>query len=181
MILVGSNEDPPFSHGLRIGVWLSLILAFGYAVLGGLVALGYQVWLLPGVPVNALPIARFAGMLPFGLLMALGPAVVLGTLTGGLIGELWEHIGRRVEGSVFALLGLALCALLVVGLHIVFKLKVDLTIPPVQLQPSEWMSDSLGLLVSYPFLLGLPSIVYILAGAWGSFVFWRSRQHERGQ
>lgn len=176
--MVDTLQSNSFSHGMRLGVKVSLFAAFAYAVLGVLYEVGLQIWLARVLGMDALPIARFAGMLPVGFAMAAGPAVILGMVTGGLIGELWEHVGRRIGGFAFALLGLALCALLVVGLHIAFGMRVDLTIPPIQPQPSEWLGDSLGLLASYLFLFGIPSIVYIMVGAWGSFFFWRARQKK---
>jgi len=174
--VVDTNKSNPFTHGMRLGVKVSLIAALAYAVLGVLYEVGLQIWLARVLGMDALPIARFAGMLPVGFLMAAGPAVILGMVTGGLIGELWEHVGRRVGAFAFALLGLALCALLVAGLHIAFGMRVDLTVPPIQPQPSEWLADSLGLLASYLFLFGIPSILYMLVGAGGSFCFWRERQ-----
>ena len=166
----------PVSYGMRLGARISLVLACLYALLGTLVEVLWQIRFMGDARIGMLPIARAAGMLPFGLLFALGPALAIGVLTGGLVGELWVRIGQRVNQRVFALLALVLCAGVAVGLHFIFGTQVDLTIPQVQPESSEWIADSLGMLVSYPFLQGIPSILYVLAGALGALYFWRACQ-----
>lgn len=132
-------------------------------------------WLLHDLRIWMLPITKFAGMFPFFILMALVPITFISTLTGGLIGELWMHIGQRLDGRVFALLGLILCMSIVVGFHVIYQISVNLFIPAV-LNDSDWYSDTVGLLVSYPFWVGVPSILYVVVGAWGSYFFWKVRQ-----
>jgi len=163
----------PITDGMRLGLKVSLTLAGAYAVLGIMFEVGRQSWLMQELRFTSLPLVRAAGMLPFGFLFALIPTLTLGTVTGGLIGELWRRIGWRANSRVFALLMLVLCALIAAGLHIVFRIEIDLTIPKPQLEGSEyWIIDGLGALISYPYLLGIPSILYVLAGAWCGYDFW---------
>lgn len=169
----------PVSEGMRMGLKASLILSGAYAILAVLIEIGRQIWLTQDLEFIMLPLVRVAGMLPFGYLFAIFPTVALGIITGGLIGELWKHIGRRVDGLVFALLALVLCAGIAVGLHITFGIRFDLTIPSMPLVESDWLMDGLGALVSYPFLMGIPSILYVLAGALGGYIFWRISMNKR--
>ena len=171
-----THRFSPVSYGMRLGVRISLSLACLYAFLGMLVEVVWQIRLVGDPHIGMLPIARAAGLLPFGLLFALGPSLAIGALTGGLIGELWMRIGQRINQWVFVLLALVLCAGLAAGLHLIFGIQVDLTIPQVHPESTEWLADSLGMLVSYPFLQGIPSILYVLAGALGALYFWRAYQ-----
>jgi len=171
------NKHPPVTDGMRLGFKTSLVLTCAYWILGILVEAARQMWLLRDLRVWILPIAKFPGMLPFYLIMGLMPIVFLSTLTGGLIGELWLHIGRRVGGRVFALLGLILCASIVVGFHAIYRIQVNFFIPAV-LNDSGWYSDTVGLLVSYPFWVGVPSLLFITAGTWGSYLFWKAHQRD---
>lgn len=171
------NKYSAITHGMRLGFNTSLVLTCAYWILGILVEAARQMWLLCDLRLWNLPIAKFPGMLPFYLIMGLMPILFLGTLTGGFIGELWLHIGRRVDGRVFALLGLILCASIVVGFHAIYRIQVNFFIPAV-VNDSSWYSDTVGLLVSYPFLVGAPSLLFITAGTWGSYLFWRAHQRD---
>jgi hypothetical protein len=97
--------------------------------------------------------------------------LLVGLVSGMLIGEIWQHIGIRVDGRVFAVACLMLCASLVTGIHLIYHVRFDFWIPTVILDDSAWFGDTMGLLLSYPFLLGVPSIIYMVAGAVGSHFF----------
>lgn len=170
-----TKKDPPVAYGMRLGFKASLILTFTYWILGIFVETGRQMWLLQDLRIWMLPIARFAGMLPYYFSMQLWPVVFLGVITGGLIGELWMNIGHRVQSRVFALLVSVMCASIVVGLHVIYRIPVNLFIPSV-LNDSAWYSDTVGILASYPFLMGVPSILYIMTGTLGSYLFWNVRR-----
>lgn len=172
-----TNRYPPVTLGMRLGFKTSLILTCAYWILGISVETGRQMWLLHEIQIWMLPVARFAGMLPFFFLIALVAIAFLGTLTGGLIGELWTRIGQRLDGRVFALLSLILCVSIVVGFHVIYQIQVNFFIPAV-LNDSGWYSDTVGLLVSYPFWVGVPSLLYLAAGAWGGYFFWKVQQGD---
>lgn len=171
--MLNMHQLSPVAHGMRLGVKLSLVLTSAYLASGLLILVGWQLWLTQALGITQLPILRFTGLLPFFFLLALVPALVLGALTGGLIGELWLRLGHRLGVRLFTLLGLVLCSVIILGLHSVYRIQVDTFIPAVQLTDSPWFSDAAGFLLSYPFLLGIPSVLYILAGTWGSYCFWR--------
>ena len=173
------NLFEPVTNGMRLGFRTSLTLSGAYAVLAVIAEIGRQTWLTHQSQLLMLPVVRVAGMLPFGYFFAIIPAVSLGIVTGGLVGELWKHIGRRTGSLSFALLILVLCSSIVVGLHVAFSVRVELSIPPLLPLDSGWLLDGLGALVSYPFLLGVPSILYVLAGALGGYKFWRIYQHSK--
>jgi hypothetical protein len=97
--------------------------------------------------------------------------LLVGLVSGMLIGEICQHIGIRVDGRVFAVVCLMLCASLVTGIHLIYHVRLDFWIPTVILDDSAWFGDTMGLLLSYPFLLGVPSIIYMVAGAVGSHFF----------
>lgn len=168
----------PVAHGMRLGLKAGLVLASVYALLGLFTEVGRQIWLTQDLRIMMLPIFRmgWAGLLPLYFLLSFGAALALGALTGGLIGDLWMRFGRRIDGRIFALTVLILCASIVVGLHAIFQVKIDLAIAPLLVDQNEWPSNSLGLLVSYPFSVGVPSILYVVAGAWGSYFFWRAHR-----
>lgn len=168
----------PAALGLRQGLRAGLGLAGVYALLGLAAEVGRQAWLTHELRLWRLPLFQmgWASLLPFYGLLPLGAALVLGAGTGALIGELWARLGRRLDGRVFALGMLIICALIAAGLHGVFQIRVDFTLAPLSAEQTEWPANSLGLLVSYPFWAGVPSLLYAAAGAWGSYTFWRARR-----
>lgn len=166
------NDFSPVMHGMRLGAKVSLIVANIYFIICTLIEVGRQIWLTHDQTVITLPFVKVAGFLPFYFLCLIYPVVVLGSLTGGIIGEFWACIGHRLGSRIFPLIALAFCLSVVVGFHLIFRIHVDFSIPTLQLDSNGFYMDSLGLLVSYPFLLGIPSILYILIGGLGSYFFW---------
>jgi len=176
--MTDANQYSPVPHGMRLSLRVTLVLACVYALLAVSAEVGRQVWLTQDLHIARLPIFRM-GWIALPLVFFLWGtsfALVIGALTGGLIGELWLRIGRRVGGRAFSLLALVLCAAIVVGLHVIFQVRLDFAVSQLDTVHSEWPADSLGLLVSYPLLVGVPSLVYIVAGACFSYFFWHARQ-----
>jgi hypothetical protein len=161
----------PLTYGMRLGIKASLVLAGIYWTLGLGAEVVRQMWLTHELRFWMLPIARFPGMLLSFFLFILVIVLLVGLVSGMLIGEIWQHIGIRVDGRVFAVVCLMLCASLVTGIHLIYHVRFDFWIPTVILDDSAWFGDTMGLLLSYPFLLGVPSIIYMVAGAVGSHFF----------
>jgi len=99
----------------------------------------------------------------FTIVLALLPSSLLGGFSGMLIGLLAEiPYANKIPKFVFSLLSSFLCGTIAVLIHIVFKVQASL-----DSTKSFMQSDFLdSYLFSYPFLFGVPTIIYILAGGW---------------
>ena len=96
------------------------------------------------------------------IIMAILPSSIIGMLTGAIIGEIAEsRFARKNSKFVFILMSLMICFLVTLFVHILFRIKIVLSFEP--LVNSYY---SLGPLESYPFLFGIPTIIYIIAGGW---------------
>jgi hypothetical protein len=91
-----------------------------------------------------------------GLLIGVIPSTLLGALTGILIGAIFKQAGTRMTNGLAVTIGLSISLCMVLLLHILLW-------PPSQtnmLMSNTWQS--------YFLWLGLPSLIYISIGAWGS-------------
>lgn len=140
-------------EGTRLGfvlglAYIALILAFGF---------------LSDIFTSELPFRpeQFTGwigvagiVLVFGGCIGVLPALLLGLITGWSIGTIVERRYETLTSRKTILLGVIVCGMISLPLHLVFWLMFyEPTANPV----SVWL-----------FLLGVPSIVYFTAGAWGA-------------
>jgi hypothetical protein len=164
------NETPntvtdasPVLDGLILGSQLGLLLSVGYALIIVVAEAVRLVWLTCDILGFAFVVLPFTAGLPF-VLIVLVLALILGALTGALIGKLWMTVRHRISRQIFTWIGSATCAVIIVLLHVVFEVRPEWGIP-------EWSGGELpsfGLLEAYASMVGVPSIFYVIAGAWGS-------------
>jgi len=167
------DHRSPVSFGIQQGAKIAALLAALYAILGTSIEFVRQAMILHNFHPLMLPIGHILGMIPFGLLFAFVPSVSLGMITGGLIGELWLKTSRFVNGKVFTFMVFLLCLVIVFAVHFIFGIQVDLTFPSFPKEGIEWAMDGLGMMSSYPYLIGWPSLIYVVTGPLVSHYYWK--------
>jgi len=156
-------SESPERFGAKLGLKLSLILSTSYAFIGILVVQPYF-----GPAPTKSDELMFLVILLLGLLFsilsfAILPAIIYGVVTGYLLGLLIVNFKYRRSSLTFILLGIALCTMVTTLSHVIFNIHITL---------SFGYSSSILLgsaLESYPFRIGIPSIIYILSGGWASW------------
>ena len=96
--------------------------------------------------------------------VAIGPATVLGTLTGMLLGKFTEiFIGRMPK--YFLIFSCTLLSIMIaILIHLFFDIQIGF---PFQQSPTtESNYLSMGNFETYLFYMGIPTILYIFAGGW---------------
>jgi hypothetical protein len=148
------------------------------AILGIALSLGYALALIPVAVISNLiaePVNNVSGALEIALhnlvvgimamtlgwaLIALLPSLVIGILSGFLIDSLVRNITYPDRGSEAVFVGLFITLLIIIPIDIcflVFKASWD----------------------DYLIIIGLPSIIYILAGIGLALQFYRSQLNSR--
>jgi hypothetical protein len=161
---VGAQNNPPgwedAKSGLKVGFFLSSV----YASVSMLV---YYVMLFVnnlGFFQNNLNLFLSTLMLSIIVVFisALLPSAFIGAMTGLCIGTIAKSgFGRKANKNIFILTCMTSCGLIAVFIHVIFKIKIILSFEPIN---NSYYS--LGVLESYLFLFGIPTIIYILAGGW---------------
>ncbi len=157
----------PAWFGISIGLRLSLCLSITYGFLGVFII---ETFVEPGSQ-----IFLFMWLLgsPIIFIAAIVPSVICGTLTGFLLSELASLIRKRISITIFVVSGIALCTMIVVFFHVAFHVHVALSF--VNTSSSE---SSFGIYESYPFSLGIPSIIYLLTGGWASWYIYKRLESD---
>jgi len=139
----------PDRANVRLSVKISVVLSLMYAI---------TIIFLLFLKRNELNIFLFALILgsPLIAIVIIYPSVILGHLTGRLIVNFSKFdYFRNIPRNVFSVLCALICALIVLLIHIIFQLKVDFS-----------LSLSTNILQNYMWIIGIPSIGYIIAGGW---------------
>ena len=159
--------------GMGVGLIAGLVLSVLYAVIGVGVETAREIRVAPDPSVVVLlPWAVFSLGLPVVILFGIGPAVFFGTGTGALIGLLHAILKPRVTCTGFAIIGFVTCAGISIGVHGFLGIPITPSAMP-GLSGGEFHMERLGILVSYPYLMGIPSLVYVVTGTLGSFFLCR--------
>lgn len=152
--------------GTHLGWKAGLILSSMYAILGILVIelLGYGVGFFSVEFYNGFPWVEFVGLIFATIItiaiLAIAPATIFGALTGRCLGVLAKTTSEHLSKYLFVLLCVVSCLMVVILIHIMFQVSITLSF---QGPPSEY---SLGVYESYPFSIGIPSMIYVLTGGW---------------
>ena len=101
------------------------------------------------------------GMVIVILILAIGPATILGALTGMYLGKLVEIAKERISKYFLVSLCILFCLVIAILIHLFFQIPIVLSF---QSPSSDY--HSLGVYETYPFSIGIPSIIYILTGGW---------------
>lgn len=96
----------------------------------------------------------------FGSIVGVLPAMLLGGVTGLLLAGLIALFGRSLTPPYAAGIGVAVSVLLSVGIHLIV------------VRPDRIETLLNG---SYVFFIGVPSVVYIVAGGWMGRRLYRQR------
>jgi len=148
-------------EGMQLGYQAALILSIGYACLGMLIAeiagvgLGFPLWIY----IIASPfIFVAAGMLGIAL------AILLAEFTGLILGILARLLNKRISRFAFVAVCLGVCISLAITLYVIIRTHMAFSI-------KDFSSGDrfIGIYATYPFWLGIPSVIYILAGGWVSW------------
>jgi hypothetical protein len=132
--------------GLKTGLGLSTIYAF----------LSLFIIEISG---NGLGLGLFYSILATQVIFLFGilPATFLGTFTGTILGLLIGILKDRISQLSSVAIGILTCIVLATLFHIIFGIKVVLSF-----QPPPY--SSMSVYETYPFLFGIPAIIYVFAG-----------------
>jgi len=96
--------------------------------------------------------------------VAIGPATILGILTGMLLGKFAEIFKRRISKYFLIFSSALLCIIIAVLIHLFFDINIVFSFQQPPTTESHYFS--MGIYETYPFYMGIPTILYILAGGW---------------
>ena len=98
----------------------------------------------------------------FIYLFTIPPTTILGAMTGLYFGKLAKFVGERMRMSryLFLMLSVSSCLLGVLLFHLLFRG------PIASVFQSTNEMFSIGIYGTYPFMVGIPSLIYILMGSW---------------
>ncbi len=148
---VGNAISTGADLGTKTGCFLSIV----YSILGFLTILG--IW-------DAFDSAyMFIGGALGLYVLILIPVLLLGAITGALLGWLSKKLSSVVPQKKFFLVGIFVCIFLLVILHVVFFAYYLSAI-----NNNEAITEPLDALLTYLFLIGIPSVLYIAGGCWVS-------------
>jgi hypothetical protein len=163
--------DTPERFGAKFGLKLGLLLSTTYAILGIFIVEAFvhtsSVEPSPApAPKNFLMYLTILilGLLLLIYLLAILPAVIYGTITGYVLGILISNFKHRFSSFMFLLLGVTLCVVTTTLSYTILNIKVTLSF---ETPPALYMSG--GIYESYPFYIGIPSLIYILSGGFASW------------
>ena len=161
----------PFERGLFLGAGLGGLLSCVYAMCLAMAEALRIVWLAQDLRLFVVPFAAglpvvlmIAMMAGYGVAMLAMLAATLGACTGALIGALWATLRQHISRRAFRWTGLLVCIVVVGLMHVVFDIHPEWGIP----DPSGGELPSFGLYEAYASMIGIPSMIYMIAGIWGS-------------
>ncbi len=154
-----SQQNSLADMGRTLGWKVGGVTAFLYIV-------GYLLLLFTD-PLLRLSATSLAPLILFiGVLVGVLPAMLIGMLTGWCIGTLMEHRGARLTRPSAFLIGLLACIGLALPINVVFWPE------------AFWSSPAqMGVAWGYLFVLGIPSLIYILVGS--SMSVWLYARQQR--
>jgi hypothetical protein len=174
IFLQPSILDRPIWFSVILGLKLSIILSITYAFFG--------VFIVENFTRNGTDIfGNFLHFLftwalgsPFIFLAAILPAVIYGVFTSLLLALLIGKFKHLFSSITSILLGIAFCAVITALTHFIFSIPVVLSFANTS---TDYMS--FGVYETYPFFIGIPSIIYTLAGGWASWRIYKKLKAEQ--
>ena len=133
----------------------------------GVISGGVFVFVLVVFGVWDLAVSAFVITLSVYMLIV-ASVVLLGALTGAILGWLSKRLLRVVSKQRFVQLGILVCIILAAVLHIAFFIGIPSLTGKYWTEP---FAPSLSIR-EYWILIGVPSIIYIVSGAWISRELW---------
>jgi len=163
------NLRNAISTGADLGMKAGCLLSALYSFLGVVVVLGIFGAL------DSVPFA-VAASLPIYILILI-PVLPLGAITGAILGWLSRKLSSIVPHQKFFLIGILVCALLLVVLHVAFFAFYPLAVEEDSGYTNESNNDNVSLadpldlftpMQTYLIFIGFPSILFIVGGGWVS-------------
>jgi len=174
VFLKPSVLDKPMWFSITLGLKLSLILSITYAFLGVFIV---ENFIRSGTDI----LGKFLKFLfiwalgsPLIFLVAILPAVIYGVLTSLFLALLIVKFKHLFYSITSILLGVALCATITALTHFIFSIPVVLSFNSMSAD-----YDSFSVYVTYPFFIGIPSIIYTLVGGWASWRIYQKLKVEQ--
>ena len=157
------------SYGADLGMKTGCLLSALYIFLGIVVALAVF-GALDSIPLFV------AASLPIYILILI-PVLPLGAITGAILGWLSRKLSSIVPPQKFFLVGMIVCVILLVILHVAFFAFYPLVVEEDSGYINESNNDNVSLaepsdpftpIQTYLIFIGFPSIIYIVGGGWVS-------------
>jgi hypothetical protein len=101
------------------------------------------------------------------LFVAIIPATIIGAMTGMYFGQLAKLIGEIMPRHLFLALCVSSCLVVIILFHIWLKIPITLSFQ----SPDSISFPSIGVYGTYPFFIGIPSVIYALTGIWFGWKF----------
>jgi hypothetical protein len=99
---------------------------------------------------------------PFIAFVAIGPAILIGLITGRIIYAVAKSkFMNYFSKSSFTLISIFICTLIALLIHAFFRIKFNSSF---EAPANSYLS--FGFLETYLFTIGIPTIIYIIAGRW---------------
>ena len=174
IFLKPSVLDKPMWFSIILGLKLSIILSITYAFFG--------VFIVENFTKNGTDIlGNFLNFLfmwalgtPYIFLAAILPALIYGVFTSLFLALLIIKFKHLFSSITSILLGIAFCAVITALTHFIFNIQVVLSFASTS---TDYMS--FGVYETYPFFIGIPSIIYTLAGGWASWRIYKKSKVEQ--
>jgi hypothetical protein len=163
-----SLEETPARFGVQLGWKLSFFLSVVYAFLGVFVI---ETFIEPSLG-NFLIVWAMGSPIIFAV--AILPAVIIGVVTGAGLSLLVSHLRERISTTTSFMLGFTFCIGMMVLVHLIFNVEVRFSFVDFSANIVPF-----GIYGTYPFFIGLPSIIYVLSGGWASYNLFK--RFEAGQ
>ncbi len=167
--------------GAKLGFLAGLGLSIAYAIL----ATAITGVLLYGPSGLALPLLLLFGAPLIGL-YAILPAILYGVFTGVLLGFMAERTQGKI--SRWALVGICIVTCVVIALlsHYLLQIYVTLSFdePILFTKATDTIANArmhFAPFDSYPFYIGIPTIIYIWTGGWAGWRLYRQAGMTKSQ
>ena len=171
---VGNNRSA-ISDGADLGAKIGCLLSTLYSLLGFLGILIFMVTLAGTFDMLAGTVFLAAGPTLIFYMLTLVPVLLLGGLTGAILGWLSKKLSGVVPKSRFFQIGMLVCDILLVILHAAFFALSPVIMAedsvPQNVTNDNYSTEPLIPLTpaqSYLIFIGVPSIIYVTAGGWVS-------------
>lgn len=148
--------------GIELGLKLSAILSFTYAFLGILIVQAFVesdwgsvilIWVLG---------------LPHFFSVAILPAIAYGILTGVFLEKFVRRFNHFLSVPIVILSGVIICIAITVLSHYLFGIQINFSFVNVSTGPLRF-----GIYETYPFYIGIPSMIYIFSGGWAGWYIYK--------
>ena len=151
--------------GGKAGFILSVLYAIGGLLLIEVLGQGMGLLSAPVAPDDwGDSIGIILIVLTMILLFVILPATFIGAMTGMFLGYLAKRFVKVMPKHLYLAIAVCFCLVVVIGIHLLVGIPIELSF---QTSSSPYSS---GAYETYPFSIGIPSMIYMLMGIW---VGWR--------